>query len=333
MSSEHGQTILELAKRVREINEGKTQRDHPLPVSDTMYRKYVSDIVSSPEEMREFLRILTAAHYVFTITMVEPDDNLMIDGVYGYATADPAILRKLREQAFTDLESAYEQQFYRRKAPNTIIRELLPQARNFNNTHLGRTLNVAVMLQQYENLLAQSMAEYSDVWRRRRLEQLIPELQGVGLESDEFDPPPEAPPAGKANRATDSAELDRIQTMDESGSWGEAVRKYGVPFLLRIHFRKYEFERVRWLIRTHKVAREEDLRFIRDTVRGMEQRVDIDPRLARYTREMSELRRACQIRLNQIHQVRKDLGEGDQAPASETAPPSQAGGEYSDDFQ
>ncbi|MBX7059138.1 MAG: hypothetical protein K1X75_13815 [Leptospirales bacterium] len=310
-----GVAILELAKRIREINEGKTQRDHPLPVSDSMYRRYVSDIVDSPEQMREFLRLLTEAHYIFTITMVEPDDNLMIDGVYGYVVAEPTIIRQVREVAFLDLEAAHEQQFYRRKGASSVMRELVPQARTFNNTHLGRSLNVALMLQQYENLLAQSMSEFSDVWRRNRLEQLIPGLAPVE-ESEAITP--EAPDP-RSQRAVDSGELDRIQQMDESGRWGDAVRKYGVQFLVRIHFRKYEFDRVRWLIKTHKIAREDDLRFIRDTVRLMEQRLDIDTRLERFVKDMSELRRMCQIRLNQIFQVRKGIDQGGSSPGAAPA--------------
>ena len=117
--------------------------------------------------------------------------------------------------------------------------------------------------------------------------------------------PPEA--SGAPARPIDSAELNQIQEMDRSGQWGKAVDRYGVQFLLRIHFRKYEFEKVRWLLRTGKVAREEDVRFIRDTIRTMEGRVNVDLKLGRFLKDMADIRRIAQMKLNSIHQVKKKL--------------------------
>lgn len=315
---------MEIVKRIREVNEGKKYRDHPLPTSDIIYKKYLADIVNSPDKIPEYLRWLADAHYLFIITMVEPDERLMIDGVYGYVAADPVLVRNLREVAYRDLEAAYEQQFYRRKQALVVTRELLPQVRTFNNTHLGRSLNFAIMLQQYEHVLLNALNEYSDAWRRRKLEELVPELAGEDgvfpesapstpmYEADPLAAPPDYDGEGDSaspQRAVDSGELAKVQEMDRSGRWGDAVDKYGVQFLVRIHFRKYEFDRVRWLMRTNKIAREEDLRFVRDTVRLMESRFEEDTKLPKYARELAELKRLAQMKLNQIFLVKKKMGQ------------------------
>ncbi len=357
-----GEILLEMVEKIRDLNL-KEKKDYPIPVSDTMFRKYFAPILSSEEQMKEYLQILVEAHFLFPLTIVEPDETLMISGADGYVVTDIAALKILRGKTEEDLEVAYEQQMYRRKQAATIMRELLPQARNYNNTPLGRALNVAVMLSQFEQVLISGFAEYTDGWKRNKLQELLPDVDaslltaGAGGDADagqNVDPlafdgadsgaalttdlddeapasagiaggaPPDdfggspdmdpgadltAPPedASTPARAVDSAELNQIQEMDRSGQWGKAVDRYGVQFLLRIHFRKYEFDKVRWLLRTGKVAREEDVRFVRDTIRTMEGRVNVDLKLGRFLKDMADIRRIAQMKLNSIHQVKKKM--------------------------
>ena len=203
-------------------------------------------------------------------------------------------------------------------------------------------------------MLISGFAEYTDGWKRRKLQELIPDIdmaalgasdseaaeatsdplafeseggsateaeQYTDLGDDEFgsgSPPPgpvddpgmdlHEPPERESVRAVDSVELQRIQEMDRSGRWGQAVDRYGAQFLLRIHFRKYEFDKVRWLLRTGKIAREEDVRFIRDTIRLMESRVSSDLKLGRFQKDMADIRRIAQMKLNSIHQAKKNAG-------------------------
>ncbi|MEQ9365537.1 MAG: hypothetical protein RIF32_14925 [Leptospirales bacterium] len=355
-----GEILMEIVSKVRDLNLNE-KKDYPIPVSDTMFRKYFAPIMSSEEQMKEYLHILVESHYLFPLSIVEPDDTLMISGAEGYVVTDIAALKTLRGKTEEDLEIAYEQQMYRRKQAATIMRELLPQARNYNNTPLGRSLNVAVMLSQFEQVLISGFAEYTDSWKRNKLKELLPDIdvsqmgpaEGDAAAGDHSDPlafdgeaseapaddfeeqpfarvssptpdveeyggppdmdhaadlsapPPDPPPA--PTRAVDSLELNQIQEMDRSGQWGKAVDRYGVQFLLRIHFRKYEFDKVRWLLRTGKVAREEDVRFIRDTIRTMEGRVSVDLKLGRFLKDMADIRRIAQMKLNSIHQVKKNL--------------------------
>lgn len=309
------QILLEIVERIRKTN--LDNAENPIPSSDMIHRKLCADIEPNQERMQTFLKLLSEAHYIFIVKIVEPDPRLRIDGIYGYVAAEVQILAKLREVAARKLEGAYAAQMYQRKQASVIVKELLPQARNYNNTPIGNFLNVSVMLQQYEHFLATSFAEFTETWKKGKLSELLLKLDPSTLPEAEPDENPAAAELAQAThaeadaaaplRAVDHAEIARIEEMDRTGRWGDAVDKFGVQFLLRIHFRKYEFEKVRSLIRQKKIAKEEDLKFVRDTVQKMESRVAIDPNLERHQTALVELRRAAQMRISQIFNAKKQL--------------------------
>ncbi len=354
--AEYRETLMELFQRIREINEN-LKLENPVPTGEELLRNLASDIVSDKKVIKDYLNVLTESHFLFPISMVESDENMMIDGITGYVVAEVGIVSKLKEKYKTLLEGAYEHQFYQRKHYVHILRELITESRRFNNTPLGRCLNVAHMLEQFAQIFAGEFNEYSESWKNNRLEEVLsareyakkgkPENASAGgPDAEPASPPPlenefgvdpggmieeiEGAPAGEdfdldefqapaaparsaptstinkqPVRATDNPEYMKIQEMNRSGNWGQAVDKYGVQFLLRIHFRKYEFEKVRMLLKSHKIAREEDLRYVRDTLRLMESRTGQDPELIKHMAKMTELRRMAQLRLNQIHLLKK----------------------------
>lgn len=360
--ADYKETLLEILQRIKDTNENVKLED-PVPTQDDLLRNIVSDIIHDRGELQDYLNTLTESHHLFAIKIVEPDPNLMIDGITGYLVTEVGVVSKLQEKYKTLLETAYEHQFYQRKHYVHILKELIHQARQFNNTPFGKCLNVSHMLEQFAQIFAADFSEYSDTWKANRLEEVLssralssqgseesgaasPEAAGdPGLPPeatpepaatmsdygmgdshlpdemgqapadvdpiDEFSAPPptaahEAPAASApTGRATDNAEFMKIQEMNRSGNWGKAVDKFGVQFLLRIHFRKYEFDKVRHLLKTRKIAREEDVRFIRDTLRLMEGRTHIDPQLNYHLAKMADLRRMAQLRLNQIQLLKK----------------------------
>ncbi|MBE7437102.1 MAG: hypothetical protein HS115_01515 [Spirochaetales bacterium] len=286
--------LLEIVNRLRSLNASEKSEEF-IPSSDVIYRKHLSDLCNSENQCTEFLRILIEAHYIFTFNLVEADERLMISSVRGFVVADTGVITKMRERADRQLERAYEHQFYARKAATTIMREMIGDARKFNNTPFGKALNIAIMLEQYQHLLYTDINDFTETARENRLNEIIK------VQSPDEELMPEAMPAPeRPQRAADSPEAIQAAEMNLAGKWGEAVQKFGVEFLVRIHFRKYEFDKVIWLIKTQRITQEKDLRFVRDTIRLMEGRTTVDPRLKLHLNKMADLRRLAQVRINQL---------------------------------
>jgi hypothetical protein len=111
-----------------------------------------------------------------------------------------------------------------------------------------------------------------------------------------------AKPGGDPRRATDTPSGAEAEQMDLSGDWGRAVNKFGVEFLLRIHFRKNEFNKIKYLVNTRRVAREADLLFVRDTVRTLQARAldQQDPELRRHLTALQNLLASVHVKLQMI---------------------------------
>ena len=283
-----------------------------IPGSDTLIKRLSAEYAMEVDTIRYYLRVLSESHFVITIHIVEADERLLISGVNGYVVAEPAIVEELKSYAYRLLEQTYEAQFYRRKQATLIIKEMMTDVKRYNNTPLGKTLNVALMLQQYDSVIGSHEGEFSQEWKDSRLAELVPGLNQdpavaatAPMEDSTFFSPE---PTETSHRAVDSEAYRSVEKMDLSGSWGRSVQKYGVNFLLRIHLRKYEFDRIRKLIKQRKIARYEDLKYIRDSVRKMEDRTFEDPMLQYYQNDMTELRRLAQIKLNQIVVARQQAG-------------------------
>lgn len=264
------------------------------------------------------LRLLQEAHFIFVICIVEPDLRLNIPGIYGYAVAKNEILQPLLAEYHRRLEQIYEVQFSKRKAFSTIIRELMPEVKQYNNTPIGQVLNIAIMLEQFIRLIAEKPDEYEDYWKQMKLRQLLPDLESTesttiddltDSEGTQADAAAEKSAKKVVRRAVDTPEYQELSRMNLSGSWGRAVEKYGVNFLIRVHLRKMELDLLKRLILRRNITREEDLRFLRDSLRVMEERFSMDRSMSHMLEPVRELKRLAQIRLNQFAILRKKIEE------------------------
>jgi hypothetical protein len=326
-------TLLEIVERIRAINQ-KNSEDQ-IPTSDIIH-KLLGDIGESQETIDRYLRILVDAHYVISFKIIEADEARDVASINGYVIAEHGILNAIYERLCQTIGMLYENQFYQRKSPSGIIKEILGKGSQFQNTPIGYAVNAAVMIQQYLNVLVTAAEEYTEAWRLSHLNQHLAEITGKKAKSvsnenqafataangnafpimmdeeglpDSFAPKPyeagEEKP--KRHRAVDSEEYSSVEHMDRSGKWGEAVEKFGVEFLLRIHFRKYEFDRVFALVKTNRITAEKDLRYIRDTLRKLEERMTGDDELMKYRGRITDLRRLAQMNLNKILIRKKEM--------------------------
>ncbi|MCB1320804.1 MAG: hypothetical protein KDK34_11160, partial [Leptospiraceae bacterium] len=184
--------------------------------------------------------------------------------------------------------------------------------------------NTAIMLQQFDQIAASTPREYNDEWREKKLSEIlganrfkqsapnVPADAGMAGDTAEerielsVDSPGAAGGPHDRQRAVDTEAYLEIENMDLSGKWGDAVQRFGVEFLLRIHFRKYEFNTVRHLVNARRVARERDLVFIRDTIRKLEGRLNADPELRNHVRAMADLQAAVLLKLKMIEMAKRD---------------------------
>jgi hypothetical protein len=293
-------TLLRIRDRIKEIN--NNIYDEAIPTSDIIFRKYLNDLVYSEDMARYYLKLLAESNFIFVIQIVKPDTILRIPGIDGYVVAELDIIEKLLAVYNQRLVTIYEAEKRKLAGVETIIRELMPKVKELNNTPLGKVLNICIMLEQFTRIIHERPDHFQDAYRISKLKQFIPE-------EDEFKEPEEEhekiQQVQERRRAVDTEEYQQLSKMNLTGNWAKAVEQFGVQFLIRVHLRKYEFDVLKKLLLQKRIAREEDLIFLRDSLRKMEERSLFNPELKKYLNEIKELKRIVQIKINQFYLIRK----------------------------
>ncbi|XDD45490.1 hypothetical protein AB3N60_12330 [Leptospira sp. WS39.C2] len=286
---------LDLADIIRKENLESREK---IPTSDTHLRVWSSQLARSEEEIRKLLTALRDSHYIFIVSIVSPDPNLFVYGEDAYFFAEPFILNELKKHSEESLEKLYEASNYKRKSAFQITRELFPKIKEFNNTPLGRSINLSVMLEEFQRMLTAQSYEYTDQWRRNKLQEIFKDEVMVAEELANAANFRDNDPTKRAvDQLKEQAPKEKIDS-----NWVKAKDNFSTEFLLRVHFRKYEFEIVKKLIQSGKLKEEKDIKYVRDTIQLMESRLEQDNLLKRYANEMIELRRYAQAKLNMIRQ-------------------------------
>ncbi|MCB1191576.1 MAG: hypothetical protein H7A23_05320 [Leptospiraceae bacterium] len=277
-------TILEIATLIKEENvRGKDK----VPTSERFIHQCAKNFNISEEEVRLYLNQLQENHFIFIIELVRPDPKLFIQSIEGYIFAEVSILNELRHELEKQLIKQYESTMYKRKSSFQIIKELYPRVKEFNNTPLGRLLILNVMVEEYQKIVNANGFEYSDNWKKEKLFKLYRYEEDASENQDVSD--------------FDNDNFSSDGKFDPSNSkWGRAVNQFGVEFLVRIHFRRYEFDLVRKLIMTEKISQLKDFLFIRKKLKELEERVTEDPILSHYFEQIVQLRRLAQAKINII---------------------------------
>ncbi|HEU0126415.1 hypothetical protein EHQ96_03240 [Leptospira levettii] len=286
---------LDLADMIRKENLESREK---IPTSDTHLRVWSSQLARTEEDIRKLLTSLRDSHYIFIVSIVSPDPNLFVYGEDAYVFAEPFILNELKKHSEESLEKLYEASNYKRKSAFQITRELFPKIKEFNNTPLGRSINLSVMLEEFQRMLTAQSYEYTDQWRRNKLQEIYKDEVLVAEELANSANFRETDPTKRAiDQLKDQAPKEKIDS-----NWVKAKENFSTEFLLRVHFRKYEFDIVKKLIQSGKLKEEKDIKYVRDTIQLMESRMEQDNLLKRYANEMIELRRYAQAKLNMIRQ-------------------------------
>lgn len=308
------ETLREIVHRIEEMN--LELLSNPIPTSDEIYRKHMGDLAESEDQLLFNLRLLADAHFIFILRIAEPDEAKALPGIYGYVIAEPTIIHPLVAEYNRRLEGAYQSQTGKQKGASAITRELMANVREYSSTPLGKVLHVCIMLEQFLHLMADKPEEYSAYWREVQLRQLLPEIaeeEGPAAnaedeleeaQDDSASPFRDGAPRS-TRRAVDTLEYKDLATMDLTGAWGKAVEKYGVTFLIRIHLRRHDFETLKRLMSRKRIAREEDLRYLRDSLRLIDDRYTLEREMQMHLPAVRDLKRFTQLKLNQFALLRK----------------------------
>jgi hypothetical protein len=293
MATSHIRTLQDIANQIKEENQKGKDR---IPSSETFIKKMMTQHSKSSEEIFAYLEQLRELHFIFVISLVQPDADLYLQAINGYVYADPIILNEVKHQSEQKLVAAYENTLYKRKSAFQITRELFTKVKEFNNTPLGIALNETVMIEEYIRIISANAFEYSDSWRKEKLYKLFKDESGV-TSFDEF---------SETEESSGNANPEKHRYVDPGNSkWSKAVNQFSIEFLVKIHFRKYEFDIVKKLINTSKITMIEDLMFVRNTLKDLEKNLDKDTILKYHLDKIIELRRIAQGKINIIRKVQQ----------------------------
>ena len=301
--------LMDALGRIRKFNQ--EEREDPLPDTEGALVRILRDITVVREEREKILDELKQAGYIFVMELTHAQGENPESEVRGVLVAELTIVTRLLQFYRQSLEKLYEYEFFRRADTSSIIKDLTSKIERYKNTPMGRVLNIVIMLQQFEYLLTEHYDDYTPARKKSNLREL---LGGKNWEEEELDragagaaeteagsTQEAASPRGSSGgfgeqgtapawrRAVETPEYKKIQEMDLSGNWGKAVAHYGVNFLLRIHFRKYEFQLVRKLVEQGRIARKEDLEYIRDTLVKIQGNISRDRKLKIFLSEIAQL--------------------------------------------
>jgi hypothetical protein len=288
--------LQDIANQIKEDNQRGKER---IPTSESFIKRMVQVHDKSPEDIKYYLEQLKETHHIFIFNVVNPDPSLFVQGVEGYVYADQNILTELKYYLESKIGSIYENTFYKKKTFQQIFRELLPKLKEYNNTEMGRALNGAMMVDEFIRIISSNAFEYTDSWRKEKLYKTFREEEPISSGSSFEDP-------GFSDHS--KVESSRPKEIPNS-KWARTVNQFSTKFVLRIHFRKYEFDVVRKLIMTGKINNIEDLLYIRNFIKEMELMKDKDPILKYHIEKMTELRRICQAKINIIRKNNPSLGK------------------------
>ena len=291
MSVSNIKILQDIANQIKEENARGRER---IPTSESLIKRMMTLHSKSAEDIKFYLEQLKDLHYIFIINIVASDPALFVQGVDSYVYADQNILSELKHYTEQRLTQVYENTYYKRKSGFQIIRELLPKVKEFNNTQLGRCMNEAIMLDEYIRLIATNAFEYTDSWRKEKLYKLYRDEES-SYETEYED----------ENSSGYQSTSERRYMDPGNSKWSKAVNQFSIRFLIRIHFRKYEFDVVKKLVQTSKISMLDDLVYIRDLLKELERQLDKDTILKYHLDKIVELRRITQAKINVLRKIQQ----------------------------
>lgn len=296
--------VAELYTAIRSHNQGS--RGHLLiPESDTFNKDYANTLGLNPHRVKQYLQSLKEAHHIFIFNITKADTDRNIAPLDGYVVAEQEIMENLLPLYESKLHQEYMNQNNPDKSTDGILKELLPQMNVYNNSPLGKILNVVQMLREYNHFLRDHPEEFTEEFRGDRLRENLEEKgfivfdqetnkhiakelfekkqSEVEVEEGDYYSVDESTPE---NTYATSYLKDRINLTFE-----KALKIYGLQFIVRFHFNRNQFSLVENLINQNRYFDLQDLLFIKRQIRAVMKELNNNPSLVMHRSDIYSLDR------------------------------------------
>lgn len=284
-----------LTDRVYEsIKRYNTSEINPaVPMSDQFMKDFTSAEGYSESETKYALMVLNESHMVFTITIAKENKLTGSKRLDGYIVADLSVVSNLRSVYQKRLTEVYNKEKNTNLGPPQVMREVMSRMNLFVNTTIGRIGNIAIMLNEYENLMTRHPEEFSETWCEEKLDEYLDRGSfGEDEEPEEGDSGvPAEIDAKPPVRAVDTPEYEDYTRDDKSLPPQKMLMIYGADFFFRVKLRKYEFNVLRDLVREGHIKRKADILLLRNMIKTIKGNFDRDPKLNDYFEDIFHLDR------------------------------------------
>ncbi|XDD44733.1 hypothetical protein AB3N58_17485 (plasmid) [Leptospira sp. WS60.C2] len=274
---------LELADFIRRENQ---HGNIIYPTSTTHLNLWSSHFSISLEIIQNILGLLEETHFIFIFNLGEPDESLFSKGESLFFFADSTIINDLILKTKVRLEDAYTEVYFRRKSAFQIVQEFFTKLHSYKDSEISRYIKILMMLEEYLKIIDKNKSDYIDISRQSKIFEAYDKNR---LQDDLHTS------IDEVLSVSDPVVEPLLGSFDEEdhSNWSKAKRKFSLEFLIRIHFRKYEFEVVKRLIQVGKIKSEQDLKIVRDTLVKVESK-DINVyNLPKFQFEINQLRQYC----------------------------------------
>ncbi len=291
------QAIQENIEKVfrRIVSKNSLLDSNAIPHSDVFYNEIESSLGLTKAEIEIIISILREAHKIFVIEITKEDKGKKLDKVQGYIDADYNTVQKLKTVFHRLLEGEYENYAGKKKTAHQIIKEMIPKLHYINNSPMGRILNKAIMLDEYDRLLDREYKEYTEEWKEENLKIQI-EINSAILKEiiDEKNSPPpkmEVPVKKVVRRAVDSPLHDDYLKQSSRSSINKLLKIYGIEFFFRVNLRNYKFSYLKSILESGVIERKQDLLVIKEMIAKVKSNISVDRDLENYADDIQALDR------------------------------------------
>lgn len=286
------QLVIDVFKRIA-LHNAKVHID-AIPHSDLFAKEIAASFGIETHDVARIIRILHEAHKIFIIEITKEDKENDVKRVEGYVETEMTTIRTLKNFFQTLLMDEYEKQFRRRVMVHQIAKEVYSKPGIFKNTILGMIANKAIMLDEYENLLTKEFNLYSDLWKSRRLNELLESTNIKLAEKDmqqDLQDRSDGDEGERGQRAVDTELFSEYSQARGKLSIDKVLQIYGVEFFFRVNLRKCNFDLLRQVLESGVINRKADLAVLKNMIQRMKANMDRDPCLADHLEDIHKLER------------------------------------------